>query len=249
MTVFKTFWKIIKKYKGTIILYTVLLIVFGGINMTTNDNQTIFVDSKPDILIINKDEEIGLTKNLVDYLKNNSNIIDIKEDEESINDALFYREVNYIIYIPQNYREDVLKGLNPEIDIKSTGDYQASLAEMLLSKYIKIQNIYSNMIHDENELIEAINELEFSDDCFIEIILVGKRNFEINIYNLYKYELNEKIIKIKDKTKPNYNIEEISKENTLKGLFAKEILEEIKKGQYNEEIIEKALEIGMEILE
>ena len=157
MTVFKTFWKIIKKYKGTIILYTVLLIVFGGINMTTNDNQTIFVDSKPDILIINKDEEIGLTKNLVDYLKKNSNIIDIKEDEESINDALFYREVNYIIYIPQNYREDVLKGLNPEIDIKSTGDYQASLAEMLLSKYIKIQNIYSNMIHDENELIEAIN--------------------------------------------------------------------------------------------
>jgi hypothetical protein len=79
--------------------------------------------------------------------------------------------------------------------------------------------------------------------------LNGKRNFEINIYNLYKYDLNERINKIKNKTKPNFNIEEISKENTLKGLFAKEILEEINNKNYDEEIIELALEIGMEILE
>ena len=104
-------------------------------------------------------------------------------------------------------------------------------------------------INSIEELIEKINNIKIDEKNLYKIILTGKRNFEINIYNLYKYELNEKIIKIKDKTKPNYNIEEISKENTLKGLFAKEILEEIKKGQYNEEIIEKALEIGMEILE
>ena len=154
MTVFKTFWKIINKYKGTIILYTVILIIFGGINMSTNDTETTFVDSKPDILIINKDEEIGITKNLVDYLKQNSNIINVKNNEEAINDALFYRDINYVIYIPENYRQDVL---NPEINIKSTGDYSASLAEMMLSRYVQIQNIYKDNINNEDELIEAIN--------------------------------------------------------------------------------------------
>lgn len=157
MTVFKTFWKIINKYKGTIILYTVILIIFGGINMSTNDTGTTFVDSKPDILIINKDEEIGITKNLVNYLKQNSNIINVKNNEEAINDALFYRDVNYVIYIPENYRQDVLNGLNPEINIKSTGDYSASLAEMMLSRYVQIQNIYKDNINNEDELIEAIN--------------------------------------------------------------------------------------------
>ena len=157
MTVFKTFWKVAKKYKGTIILYTVMLIVFGALNMTTGDNQTNFVDSKPDILIINNDEEIGITKNLIDYIKANSKIKDIKNDEEAINDALFYRDVNYIIYIPQNYRQDVLNGKNPEINIKSTGDYQASLAEMTLKRYIKIQNTYGSKIQDEAELIKSIN--------------------------------------------------------------------------------------------
>lgn len=104
-------------------------------------------------------------------------------------------------------------------------------------------------INSIEELIEKINEIKIEENKLYKIILIGKRNFEINIYNLYKYNLNEKIIKIKNKTKPNYDIEKISKENNLKGLFAKEILDEIKNKNYNEEIIEKALEIGMEILE
>ena len=70
-----------------------------------------------------------------------------------------------------------------------------------------------------------------------------------HIYDLYKYELNERIIKIKNKTKPNFNIEEIAKQNTLRGLFAQEILQEKNNENYNEEIIEQALELGMEILE
>lgn len=158
MTVFKAFWKVIKKYKGTIILYTVMLVLFGGLNMTSNNISTTFVDSKPDILIVNNDEEIGLTKNLVDYLKSNANMIDVEKDEDSINDSLFYREVNYVIYIPENYREDILNGLNPEIEIKTTGDYESGLAEILLSRYLKVQKIYSDSIDDENELISLINE-------------------------------------------------------------------------------------------
>lgn len=157
MTVFKSFWKVVFKYKGTIILYTVMLIFFGGLNMSSNNNTTNFVDSKPDILIINKDEEKGLTKNLINYIENNSNIIDIKNDEDKINDALFYRDVNYVIYIPENYRNDILNGKNPEISIKSTGDYQASLANMLLSRYLQIQNIYLTNSTNEEELINNIN--------------------------------------------------------------------------------------------
>ena len=57
MTVFKTFLKIVNKYKFIILLYTVLLIVFGGFNMQTSDNSTSFIKSKPDVLIINKDGE------------------------------------------------------------------------------------------------------------------------------------------------------------------------------------------------
>lgn len=159
MTVFRTFLKVLNKCKMPILIYTVLLVFFGAFNMQTSEDSISFVANKPDILIINQDkEEIGVTKNLIDYIKENSNIIEIENEEEAINDALFYRDVNYIIYIPENYRQHFLNGQNPEIEIKSTGDYEASLAEMMLKRYLKVANLYGAKIEKEEELINKINE-------------------------------------------------------------------------------------------
>ena len=169
MTVFNTFWKIIKKYKGTIILYTVMLIVFGGLNTTTNDTGIEFSSSKPDILIVNNDKYEGITKNLVDYLTDNSNVIDIKDDESARDDALFYRDISYIIYIPKNYRADTLNGKTVELEIKKVDTYDAALTEMMLSRYIETQNIYLKTKISENELINNINE-SLKNKTNVEII-------------------------------------------------------------------------------
>ena len=158
MTVFKTFWSIMNRYKGTIILYTVLLIVFGAMNTKTNDIGTDFIDSKPDVHLIVLDETVGLTKNLVDYIGKNMNVVNLKESDYSVDDALFYREVNYVITIPKNYREDVLSGKEISLSIKSTGDYQASLAQMILNRYLKTQNILQSSFANEEVLLAKINE-------------------------------------------------------------------------------------------
>ena len=158
MTVFNTFWKVINKYKGTIILFTVMLVTFGGINTTSNNSTVDFTNSKPDIIIVNNSGNNDLTKNLISYLEKNTNVKDVKNTEEARNDALFYREVNYIVYIPKDYQKDVLSGKTPVIDIKTVGDYTSSLAEMLLTRYLKIQSIYAKNISTEQELITAINK-------------------------------------------------------------------------------------------
>lgn len=158
MTVFSTFWKVINKYKGTIILYTVMLIVFGGVNMTTNDTGVDFTSSKPDILIVNNDKDSEITKNLVKYMSDNSNIVSVKNNEEARDDALFYRDVSYIIYIPKNYGNNILNGKNVELEIKKVDTYDSALAEMMLSRYVETQNIYLKTNISENELINNINE-------------------------------------------------------------------------------------------
>lgn len=168
MTVFKTFFRIVNKLKPTIILYTALLIIFGAVNMKTSDNNINFVNSKPDILIINQDVNKGLTKNLIDYMKKNSNIVKVENNEDKINDALFYREVSYVIYIPKDYRKNVLLGKNPKLDIKKTDEYDAHLSEMMLKRYIKLQNIYNKEAGSEDELITLIND-NINDDVNVKI--------------------------------------------------------------------------------
>lgn len=158
MIVFKTFLKVVNKCKIPIILYTVILVFFSGFNTVNNDNSTSFVAAKPDVLIINEDEEKGITENFIQYIEENSNIIEIENEKEKIEDALFYRDVNYIIYIPKNFRKDFLDHKNPTISIKSTGDYQASLANMLTKKYLKVATSYHEVIEDEELLIERITD-------------------------------------------------------------------------------------------
>lgn len=111
---------------------------------------------------------------------------------------------------------------------------------------LNVDNIYS-----KEELIEKINELEIEENNYVEIILIGNRNFEINKYDLIKYILNNNIIKIKDNTKIAYNLEKLENENTLKGLFIKEMNKKLKNAETEEEkeIIEKSIEIGLASLE
>ena len=112
-----------------------------------------------------------------------------------------------------------------------------------IEKEIEVSEIYS-----KEELIEKINELEIEEEKFYKIILTGNRNFEINIYTLYEFIENKNIIKIKDNTKINVNIEKLSKEINLKGLFIKEILDAKNAKEIDENVAEKIIEIGLEIL-
>lgn len=157
MIVFNTFWRIIKKYKGTILLYTVMLIMFGGINLTSNSTNDMFTPTKPNIFIVNKDSNMGLTKNLINYLKKNTNVVSLEDDEEKINDALFYRDISYVIYIPKNYSKDVLDKKDVTLDIKSSKDYTSSLTEMMLDKYLNVQSNLVNITNNQDELVNMIN--------------------------------------------------------------------------------------------
>lgn len=156
MIVFKAFWKVVNKYKGTIIGYTVMLLVFGTLSMSSNDVTIDFKSSKPDVIIVDNDKSV-LSNNLVKYFNDNANILDIDLEEEKIDDALFYRDANYVIYIDEGYEDEVLNGNNPLIKIKSSGDYSSSLAEMLLERYLKTQRVLHDEFSDKNILVEKIN--------------------------------------------------------------------------------------------
>lgn len=158
MIVFKTFWKILNKNKLTVIIYTTILLVFAISNLSTSEKNMSFQAEKPDIYIMNNDEETILIKEFFDYMSKNCNLKKIEKNEENIKDALFYREINYIISIPSNYTEDFLNGKNPEIQVQSTGDYQSAYAEMIFTRFIQVANIYQNNSLSQEELVNKIED-------------------------------------------------------------------------------------------
>lgn len=162
MTVFSTILKILNKLKGMLILYTVILISITALNQTSG-SITEFEESKPDLIIVNKDLEDPITKGFTDYLEEHCELKDIDvNDKEKISDAIFYRDVNYIVYIPNHFGKDLLEGKEPKLEYKSTGDENASYCQMIIEKYIRTVMIYKDYYEGE-ELTKKVGNVVEND--------------------------------------------------------------------------------------
>lgn len=112
-----------------------------------------------------------------------------------------------------------------------------------------INEIDVTEMFDLEDIASKINNIPNIENKYYKISLTGRRNFEIDLYKLNKLIINNNILKIKDYTKINYDLERIANENTLRGLFVKEILQKINNNPEDREVLENALEIGFEILD
>lgn len=163
MTVFSTILKILNKLKGMLILYTVMLVAITTINQTSGNKVTNFEESKPDMLIVNNDSKNVITDGFVDYIKKHANIKDIDtSNQDKINDAIFYRDVNFVIYIPENFGKDLKEGREPSLKYKETGDEYAAYSRMLVEKYIKTVKTYKDY-YSGRQLIEKVNNIVGND--------------------------------------------------------------------------------------
>lgn len=112
-------------------------------------------------------------------------------------------------------------------------------------EFVELQLDISN-ISSKEELIEQINKIQLENDKFYKIILVGRKQIDIDVIDLLKNIEDKKVIKIKNKTTIEYNLEQISKEQTLKGIFVKELLNQMNEG--NKEQILESIYIGLSLM-
>ncbi len=156
MIVFKNYFKVLKKQKGIIFLYTAILLCFTLFSTGSNANNTVFKASKPNITIINYDKQTKIIKNINKYLNNVANVKDFEESK--IDDALFYQDIDAVVYIYDGYTNDYLNNQEKELDVKYSTGSNSSYAVMLLEQYFKIADVSNDILNNEDEIINTIND-------------------------------------------------------------------------------------------
>ena len=216
MTIFKTYWKIVKKNIGIIILYTVMLLVFGTMNLKANKNSFEFISSKPDIIIVNNSSGI-ITDNLISYLKTNANVKNIT-DENDIDDAVFFRDANYVIYIPKEFENKIENGKEFNIDIKTNNSYDSYIASELLNRYLDVFSKYMNLYNDK---ILAIQKLDNTLNKKADVVIENKTSLNSKtslFYNFSSYSIMAIVIYIICLVLSSFNDEKISKRTNVSGM-------------------------------
>ena len=146
-------------------------------------------------------------------------------------------------FIPLDNRE--FKQIELDLDgVLDENDLVYKINELVQNDIEKSKNELKN----SKENVTSNYDFSYIDEdtytIMYEVYLTGNRTFEINLKRINSLVDNEQILKIKDKTQMNIDLDSIAKENTLRGLFVQKVLD--KQGEYSKEEIEKALELGLE---
>jgi len=110
MTVFKGFLTITKRNMGIVFMYIGIFLTISIMVQTMLGPEEV-ISFKPeslDIAVIDRDGG-ELAQGLTQYLGTFHNIKDIPDDESILQDRIFYREIYYVVQIPENFEEKCLE--------------------------------------------------------------------------------------------------------------------------------------------
>lgn len=176
MQVFKIYFKIIRACLTSLIIY---IFVFLTIAVCTSflyvpPVQTEFTESKAKIAIINRDRDSHIVDGLTAYLSQKNTIVKLPDNSDKLQDALFFREVEYILIIPMGFSDGYADDDTHIQTVIVPDSVSACYVDMQIDKYLgamRLAQKHSGLVPDKQALLVAD-----SIDTGIDVRLTGHVN-------------------------------------------------------------------------
>lgn len=183
MTVFKGYMKIMKCNKGLILLY---LVVFMGITVMFqaaggNDPATSYRAQSVKIAVVDEDKG-SLAEELKNYLGQRHQVSVMENDRARMQEDLFYRDVEYIIHIPEHFFETCVVDAQKLQVTKVPGSYTAFYVDQQINSFLNNARVYDAAGFTEEETAAALKEAQPAE---VELLDSGQTLEELPAYGFY----------------------------------------------------------------
>jgi len=148
MPVFKVCLKIIKKNLPIISMYVVIFLVISFLITSSSVNQQAkgFTPAKAKIAFFNE-ETTPLVEGFKKELAKTADIVDLPDERDKLQDALFFRSVTYILRIPAGFTEDFLQGRDNPLQKTIVPDsVDNAYVDLAVNQYWKLADLYTRQI-------------------------------------------------------------------------------------------------------
>lgn len=165
MQVFNIYMKLLKRTAPFLMIYTLVFTGLLVVNSFYHNKITAgFEETKVRTAIVNYDRDSFLVQNLLNYLDQYCELEDFTDKEKLLNDALYFKEVSYIITIPYDFGEEFIKGEDVFVEKKTIPETKASSSvDNVINNYFNTAGNYikNHPNEKEEELVKGIqNELD-----------------------------------------------------------------------------------------
>lgn len=147
MQVFKAYFKILRSRIVGLMVYfgifiAIALLITGSLTQTVTG--TAFTQEKSNIAFYNMDDDSALTDGLKAYLQDSAQFVDIPDDTQRIQDALFYGNVDYVLRIPQGFTQGFMSGSDAASIDKMTaaGSVSGVYMDAMVNRYLNAAALY-----------------------------------------------------------------------------------------------------------
>lgn len=192
MQVFRAFLKIMIKHWVSIAVYIGLYaIMLFLISYTYKDTyEENFRSTNLDISVIDRDNSEA-SKGLAGYLENKHSLIEIEDNEESIQDYIYYRYVDYVLIIPKGFEEKLLAGKTKDLveNVRIPGSSKGTFLDNQVEGYLKDLQVYLSGGYDLTEAINTAGNFHAQADN-IELVSFSKETKRTNeaIFYFFQYQ-------------------------------------------------------------
>ena len=199
MQVFKTYFKVIKRHfvQLSIYIFIFLAITIASSLMSSSTEVGAFTQEKTRVAFINEDENSNFIDGFKDYLGNYSEYISIQDNIEKLQDALFFKNVEYIVRIPKGFTQDIMSGKSSEIrKTVITGTSNSVYTDILINQYLNTAKVYLSTNKDltQAELVKLVSN-DLKNETKVEIKQTESKGTNIEgFFNFLEYALISVIV-------------------------------------------------------
>lgn len=183
MTVFKGYMKIVRKNMGLILMYfaiftgiTIMFQQFSGMD-TVMDYQAESVK----IAVVDEDRgslAIGLRK----YLGQFHDVSEAENDKAWLQEDLFYRNVEYIVWIPEHFFDTCIAEGKELAVTKVPGSYTAFYVDQQINSYLNDARTCYAAGFSQEETAQSLDKLKTAQ---VELLDTGRMSGQRPAYGFY----------------------------------------------------------------
>lgn len=178
MQVFKLCMKILKRNAPVMSIYVGIFIVLSVMLMTNfSGGPSTFQTTKTSMAFFTQ-EDTPLTDGLIQALSENAVFVDLENDPQQLQDALYYRRVDYIVRIPEGFTQDFVSGGSPIIEKTSIpGSASNVYIDLKIQRYLHLAQMYVSFLPDE-DLDTIANYVldDLSKETEVDLLASGATN-------------------------------------------------------------------------
>lgn len=159
MQVFRAYYKILKTQLVAILIYAglfLMLTILFTSNITENTEQ--FEAEKVPVMVINEDSENNLISSFLNYLEDYVIFVEPKSDDAAVRDALYNREVSYILTIPAGFTDSFYHDRDIRLTKRTAPDSMEAISiDNAIDNYFNITKVYLGYLPEASAAEISLN--------------------------------------------------------------------------------------------